>query len=76
MQKITNFSKGDRIRLMSFGKTEKAYKRRLLSLGLTCGAEASIVRFAPLGCPVQLEIRGTFITIRKEEADDLLWERL
>lgn len=74
--KITAFSKGDRIRLLDYGDTPTVYKRRLLSLGLTRGVEMTLVRFAPLGCPVQVEVRGTSLTLRQEEAADLVWERV
>jgi len=72
---ITDFLKGDRIRLLDFGQTSAVYKRRLLSLGVTRGVELTIIRFAPLGCPVQVEVRGTSLTLRKEEAVHLMWER-
>jgi ferrous iron transport protein A len=76
MIKITELVQGDRVRLISFGTTEMEYRRRLLSLGLTCGSEFSIIRIAPLGCPLQIEVRGTALTLRKEEASQLVLERL
>ncbi|MFI4962294.1 MAG: ferrous iron transport protein A [Legionellales bacterium] len=74
--RITELIGGDKVRLLGFGQTDQHYRRRLLSLGITCGLEFSIVRVAPLGCPVQIEVRGTFLTLRKEEASHLLLERL
>lgn len=76
MMQITELIQGDRVRLVSFGATDAQYRRRLLSLGLTCGVEFSVVRKAPLGCPLQIEVRGTSLTLRKEEAKHLLLERL
>ena len=52
------------------------YRRRLLSLGVTCGTELLVVRIAPLGCPIQIEVRGTALTLRKEEASQLILERI
>ncbi|ASQ44893.1 FeoA family protein [Legionella clemsonensis] len=74
--RITELVKGDRVRLIDFGLTDVQYRRRLLSLGITRGIEISVVRVAPLGCPVQVEVRGTSLTLRKEEAAELIWERL
>lgn len=74
--RITELVKGDRVRLISFGHTDLVYRRRLLSLGLTRGVEISVIRFAPLGCPVQVDVRGTSLTLRKEEASQLEWERV
>lgn len=73
---ITDLVSGDRVRLVSFGATEVQYRRRLLSLGVTCGVELFVVRKAPLGCPLQIEVRGTSLTLRKEEAKHLILERL
>lgn len=72
--RLKDLHKGDKVRVVSFGATETAYRRRLLSLGLTCGVELRIVRMAPLGCPVQIELRGTAISLRKEEAEHLVLE--
>lgn len=76
MIKITDFLQGDRVRLASFGDTNLHYRRRLLSLGITRGIELSVIRVAPLGCPVQVEVRGTSLALRKEDACHLQWERL
>ena len=73
---ITDFVKGDRVRLIDFGQTALRYRQRLLSLGITRGVEITVVRIAPLGCPVQVEVRGTSLTLRKEEALLLRWERI
>ena len=43
----------------------------LLSLGITPGVELAVIRVAPLGCPIQIEVRGTSLTLRKEEACQL-----
>ncbi|ARB92386.1 FeoA family protein [Legionella longbeachae] len=74
MVNITELVQGDKVRLTSFGSTDMQYRRRLLSLGVTCGTEFSVVRLAPLGCPIQIEVRGTALTLRKEEANQLVLE--
>ncbi|HAZ7572399.1 ferrous iron transporter FeoA [Legionella sp. PATHC032] len=73
---ISELKQGDKVRLVSFGTTDTQYRRRLLSLGITCGIEFSVVRMAPLGCPVEIEVRGTFLTLRKDEASQLVLEHL
>ena len=76
MMRITELRRGDRVRLVGFGATDAQYRRRLLSLGVTQGVEFSVVRIAPLGCPLHIDVRGTSLTLRMEEAGDLLLERL
>lgn len=67
---------GDTVRLMDFGQTNAVYRRKLLSVGMTRGVDVKVLRIAPLGCPVQFEVRGISVALRLDEADHLRWEPL
>ena len=41
---------------------------RLLEMGLTPGVEFSLIGTAPLGDPLEIEIRGYRLSLRKSEA--------
>ena len=41
---------------------------RLLEMGLTPGIELSLIGTAPLGDPLELEVRGYRLSVRKSEA--------
>jgi len=41
---------------------------RLMEMGLTPGAEVALIGVAPLGDPLELEIRGYHLSLRKSEA--------
>jgi len=41
---------------------------RLMEMGLTPGVEISLVGVAPLGDPLELELRGYRLSVRKSEA--------
>ncbi len=43
--------------------------RRLLEMGLTSGTQVRMVREAPFGGPVQVQLRGYHLTLRRTEAD-------
>ena len=45
---------------------------RLLEMGLLVGTPVQLVRFAPLGDPVEIKVRGYHLTLRRHEADQLL----
>ena len=47
---------------------------RLLEMGLLVGTPVQLVRFAPLGDPIEIKIRGYNLTIRKHEAEQI-WVR-
>ncbi len=46
-----------------------AVKRRIMDMGLTRGVEVYIRKFAPLGDPVEVTVRGYELSIRKADAD-------
>ena len=74
MPTLRQFQIGDSARLTSFASTSPAYRQRLLSMGLTPGVVVKILRKAPLGCPIQVCLRNTTISLRLDEVDELLWE--
>jgi len=41
---------------------------RLMEMGLTPGADISVLRVAPMGDPIEIMVRGTRLSIRKREA--------
>ena len=46
----------------------RAFRRRLLEMGLVPGTSVRVVTVAPLGDPLQIEVRGGQWSIRKAEA--------
>ncbi len=46
----------------------RAFRRRLLEMGLVPGTRVRIVTVAPLGDPLQIEIRGGQWSLRRAEA--------
>jgi ferrous iron transport protein A len=48
-----------------------AIHRRLLSMGILPGTVIRMVRYSPFGDPIECEIRGVFISLRKAEADEV-----
>jgi Fe2+ transport system protein FeoA len=46
----------------------RAFRRRLLEMGLVPGVEVRVVTVAPLGDPLRIEVRGGQWSIRRAEA--------
>jgi Fe2+ transport system protein FeoA len=42
---------------------------RLEEMGVTQGEGIEIIRYAPLGDPIEIKIRGYCLSLRKQEAD-------
>ncbi len=55
-------------------RTQKAYKKKLLAMGLTPGTEFTVTRVAPLGDPIEILVRGFKLSLRKDEAAALIVE--
>ena len=52
--------------------TEPKLKMRLLELGLLKGTSIEMIRYAPLGDPIEIKIRGYRLSIRKKEAESVV----
>ena len=53
-------------------KLPPASRPRLMEMGLLVGTPVELVRFAPLGDPVEIKVRGYHLTLRKHEAEQIL----
>lgn len=47
---------------------EGAVKRRIMDMGITKGAQIYVRKVAPLGDPVEVQIRGYELSLRKSDA--------
>ena len=45
-----------------------AIRRRIMDMGITKGTDIYVRKFAPLGDPMELTVRGYELSIRKEDA--------
>ncbi len=62
---------------IKIGKTAKvvklhstgALKRRIMDMGITKGVEVYIRKVAPLGDPIEVNLRGYELSLRKEDAE-------
>ncbi|HEY8419587.1 MAG TPA: ferrous iron transport protein A [Clostridia bacterium] len=49
-------------------------KRKLLEMGITPGTEIVLRKIAPLGDPIQINLRGYDLSIRKADAKNIAVE--
>ncbi len=47
-------------------------RRRVLEMGVTPGTKIDVIKVAPLGDPVQVELRGYDLSLRREEAQAIV----
>lgn len=53
---------------------EGAIKRRIMDMGITKGTQIYVRKVAPLGDPVEINVRGYELSIRKSEAENICLE--
>ena len=51
---------------------EGAVKRRIMDMGITKGTEVFIRKVAPLGDPIEINVRGYELSLRKMDAEMIL----
>ena len=73
-----------KLRKMKVGQTgivselttsDPQYRQKLLRMGLTRSAEFLVVRKAPFGGPIEIEVKGSRLVLRSDEADALEVEK-
>lgn len=53
---------------------EGAVRRRIMDMGITKGSEVYVRKVAPLGDPIEINIRGYELTLRKYDAEKIIVE--
>lgn len=49
-------------------------KRRMIDMGITPGAYIVLKKYAPLGDPMEVNVRGYNVALRKKEAESIIVE--
>ena len=50
---------------------EGAVKRRIMDMGITRGVEVCVRKVAPLGDPIEVNVRGYELSLRKADAESI-----
>ncbi len=64
---MSDLIKGQKALVTGLHGDNLALRRRLLDMGVTTGVEVFIKKIAPMGDPVDIEIRGYELCIRKSD---------
>ena len=68
MKTLRDVSVGDTVKVVKL-HGEGAVKRRIMDMGITKGIEVYVRKLAPLGDPVEVNVRGYELSIRKADAE-------
>ena len=53
---------------------ESKVRRRIMDMGIVKGTEVIVIGKAPMGDPIELQVRGYVLSLRKSEAKDIMVE--
>ncbi len=70
-KQFSEVKKGMRARVKFIDETVPELQR-LIEMGLTAGTEFKVVKVAPFGDPVEIELRGYRLCLRKTESKEIL----
>ena len=68
MNTLKSAKVGDTIKVVKL-HGEGAVKRRIMDMGITKGVTLTVRKVAPLGDPIEINVRGYELSIRKADAD-------
>ena len=66
---LSTLDRGDHCLVAEISSAHAELKSRLYALGIIPGSKIEILRFAPLGDPMQIKVGNSLISIRKSEAE-------
>ena len=58
---------GQKAKVLKLNEENKAIRRHLLDMGITRGVEITIKKVAPMGDPIDLQLRDYELCLRKED---------
>jgi ferrous iron transport protein A len=67
IEKLAGQPVGRKLKIVGFTLPADIYQR-LLEMGLTKGTPCTVVRYAPMGDPIELKVRGYSLSLRLAEA--------
>lgn len=67
MVSLSELGAGNIAKIIQLESENLGVRKRLFEMGVTKGTDVEIKKFAPLGDPVVVKIRGTELCVRKSE---------
>jgi ferrous iron transport protein A len=65
---LKDLSVGQSAEITGYASGDSGYRAKLLSMGLTRGTVVTLRKVAPMGDPVEIEVRGFSLSLRRHEA--------
>lgn len=67
---LRDLKPGEKGQIISIGE-RGPMRRRIMDMGVTPGTAVKVIKVAPLGDPIEINIRGYELSLRKDEAGQI-----
>ena len=74
MMTLKDLKPGEEGTVISIGE-KGPMRRRIMDMGVTPGTVIKVIKVAPLGDPIEVNIRGYELSLRKTEAENIQIQR-
>lgn len=64
---LSELEVGQKAKVLKLNEENKALRRHLLDMGVTRGVEITIKKVAPMGDPIDIQLRDYELCLRKED---------
>lgn len=68
MATLNQLKPGQRARVLAVRNENNTVYQRLLEMGVFEGTDVELIRYAPLGDPLEIRVQGYNLSLRKAEA--------
>ena len=68
---LSELEVGQKAKVLKLKEENKAIRRHLLDMGITRGVEITIKKVAPMGDPIDLQLRDYELCLRKEDLNKI-----
>ncbi|MDE3056555.1 MAG: ferrous iron transport protein A [Bacteroidota bacterium] len=72
---LNHLTVGEKGTVQNITNASSQIRQRLLEMGLTKGTTIEVVRFAPMGDPMEIAIRGYRLSLRRLEAESVFVQK-
>ncbi|MFH0825080.1 MAG: FeoA family protein [Pseudomonadota bacterium] len=72
--RLSNYRPGEKGKIVRIcGKPD--FRLRLMEMGFIRGTEVKVVKYAPLTDPIEFELKGYHVTLRRDDASDIIMDQ-
>ncbi len=72
---LNNLTLGERATVQRITSTLSHVRQRLLEMGLVKGTSVELIRYAPMGDPIEVKVGGYRLSLRRLEAEAVIVQR-